>query len=206
MARSLTNELRTYCCIAASTALHRDKDTAMSIKRAIRSGFSLLKVKEVILQNYLFCGFPTAIEGLIQLQAVVKKMNVVDKNYEERRDSVAIVSDGERLCRTVYGDHYEKLIANMRALSPDLHQWMIAEGYGKVLSRPVLNPVERELCVIVVLAALGRERQFRSHIHGALHVGASEALVHQAIRVLRPMVPKSRYRNAENLIQNVLKS
>ncbi len=77
------------------------------------------------------------------------------------------------MCRRIYGKHYEKLVENMHQLHPDLGEWMIWEGYGKVLSRPFLSPRVRELLIVAMTAVLQVERQFHSHVKGALHVGAS---------------------------------
>jgi 4-carboxymuconolactone decarboxylase len=52
---------------------------------------------------------------------------------------------------------------------------MIVEGYGKVLGRPALDLRRRELCVVAACAALGQDRQLHSHLHGAIHAGASHA-------------------------------
>ena len=54
---------------------------------------------------------------------------------------------------------------------------MIVEGYGKVLSRPALDLARRELCIVAACAASRQERQLHSHLHGALHAGASKAAI-----------------------------
>src|ERR1035437_4861434 len=60
-----------------------------------------------------------------------------------------------------------------RAVSPALDEWMIVEGYGKVLSRAGLDLGRRELCIIAACAAAGQDRQLHSHLHGALNAGVS---------------------------------
>ena len=68
--------------------------------------------------------------------------------------------------------------AEMMALST-------AHLFGEVWARPGLSLRDRELITISVIAALGRERQLRLHLRGALNVGLSraeliEALMHLA--------------------------
>jgi 4-carboxymuconolactone decarboxylase len=58
---------------------------------------------------------------------------------------------------------------------------MIVEGYGKVLSRPALDLKRRELCIVAACATAGQDRQLHSHLHGALHAGASPAEVRDAL-------------------------
>ena len=43
----------------------------------------------------------------------------------------------------------------MNLLHPDLAQWMIMEGYRKVLSRDVLSLKEREVLNVAILTTLG---------------------------------------------------
>jgi 4-carboxymuconolactone decarboxylase len=72
---------------------------------------------------------------------------------------------------------YEKLRVNISKLHPALDNWMITDGYGKVLSRSGLDLVRRELCVVAICALAEQDRQLHSHFHGALNVGATQAQV-----------------------------
>ncbi|MBI1808479.1 MAG: carboxymuconolactone decarboxylase family protein [Gemmatimonadetes bacterium] len=103
-------------------------------------------------------------------------------------DSYADVFDwrvsGEATCATVYGRFYAKLRDNIRALHPALDDWMIVDGYGKVLSRPGLDLARRELCIVAACVATAQDRQLHSHLHGARHAGVSDATVLEALRAL----------------------
>ena len=76
-------------------------------------------------------------------------------------------------CQRVYGEKSEKLISNIKEFSPDLAEWLVLEGYGKVLGRKGLSLKERELSIVAVLTVLGFEDQLYSHINGAFRAGAS---------------------------------
>jgi len=76
------------------------------------------------------------------------------------------------------------MIGKMRSFHPELAEWILEDGYGKVLSRPVLSIRERELIVVAVLAALRLPLQLESHARGAVRVGATEREV-AAMRKLR---------------------
>lgn len=137
-----------------------------------------LEVEETLLQAYLFVGFPTVLNAFFAWRGVAGPpgapgAGAVDPSERRRL--------GEALCRRVYGSAYEKLRENVRALHPDLDRWMVEEGYGEVLSREGLDPVTRELCVVGLLAAAGHRRQLRSHLHGALNVGAERDAVGAAL-------------------------
>ena len=81
----------------------------------------------------------------------------------------------------MYGPFYKRLRHNIRQLHPALDAWMIVEGYGKVLSRPALDLRRRELCIVSACALARQDRQLHSHLHGAIHAGASPAEVYGAL-------------------------
>jgi 4-carboxymuconolactone decarboxylase len=64
-----------------------------------------------------------------------------------------------------------------------MEQWMVTEGYGKVLGRPGLDLGVRELCIVALLAVLGVPVQLYSHLRGALHAGAPPTAVDEALTV-----------------------
>jgi 4-carboxymuconolactone decarboxylase len=69
--------------------------------------------------------------------------------------------------------------------SADMMQLSTSHLFGEVWSRPGLSLRDRELITISVIAALGRERQLRLHIQGALNAGLTkdeivEAFMHLA--------------------------
>lgn len=133
----------------------------------LRDAGRTLEVEEVLLQSYLFLGFPVALEGLRRW-----RLRGVEPPDPALPDDWALwVTRGERTCRTVYGSKYEALRRNVRRLHPDLDRWMVAEGYGKVLARPALDLDVREICIVAMLVVLGARRQLRSHLQGALNAG-----------------------------------
>jgi 4-carboxymuconolactone decarboxylase len=99
---------------------------------------------------------------------------------------------GEVVCARVYGGQYGRLRENVARLHPELAEWMVTEGYGKVLGRPGLALEVRELCIAVLLAGLDAEPQLRSHLRGALLVGATPAEVGEALELAAEVLPPGR--------------
>ena len=157
----------------------------IAAKRALvaarRAGASRVAAEEAALMLMLYAGYPAALEGLRVLHAVWPGRARASDRGAPRRWRTA----GERLCRSVYGSKYPRLIANVRALHPDLATWMVEQGYGRVLSRPAMAARERELFAVAVLAALGWERQLLSHLIGARRLGASVAVLRRAFEIGR---------------------
>jgi alkylhydroperoxidase/carboxymuconolactone decarboxylase family protein YurZ len=96
------------------------------------------------------------------------------------------------------------MMAHMRRLSPDLADWILWEGYGKVLGRPRLSARLRELCVIPVLAITGALPQLRAHIRGALNLGATPPEVRRALAQARPWVPVALDRTVATMRDSLL--
>lgn len=134
-------------------------------------------VEEVILQSYLFLGYPLALNAFAlwrEVSGVEAGVGAEDLwDVWERR--------GEEVCRKVYAGQYEGLRQNVRALHPDMERWMVVEGYGKVLGRGELDLVSRELCIAGLLVVLGTPRQLYSHLRGALNSGATGEQVERAL-------------------------
>jgi 4-carboxymuconolactone decarboxylase len=130
-------------------------------------------IEEVILQSYLFAGFPRALNAAREWRRSSGRAAPEHDPGERYAEWETWHADGEQTCATVYGAFYDRLRHNIRSLHPALDIWMIVEGYGKVLSRPGLDLTRRELCVVAACAAARQDRQLHSHLHGALHAGAS---------------------------------
>lgn len=144
-------------------------------------------VEEVILQTYLFAGFPRALNSAREWRRI-SGVSAPERDDYAIDDPALRQSQGEATCSTVYGRFYDRLRVNIHDLHPALDRWMVEEGYGKVLSRAPLDLARRELCVMAACAIAKQDRQLHSHLHGALHAGASETTVSSALNVIAPLL------------------
>ena len=152
-------------------------------------------VEELLLQSYLFAGFPRALNGMRAWRRVAGPAS----HQLEPPPCEATHATGERVCARVYGSMYDRLRLNVRELHPLLDDWMISEGYGKVLSRPQLDLPRRELCIMAACAATGQDRQLQSHLHGARNVGVTEPVIAEALQALSALVPAELLERATRL-------
>lgn len=145
-----------------------------------------LWVEEVLLQSYMFAGFPRALNAMREWRRI---SGLIAPTHDPDLDAANHVERGEAICAHVYGHFYDRLRVNVAALHPALDRWMVDTGYGDVLGRPGLDLARRELCIVGVCAAAGQERQLQSHLHGALHVGVPAAAVADAIDAVADLTP-----------------
>ena len=144
-------------------------------------------VEEVILQTYLFAGFPRALNAAREWRRISGRSAPAAADDRERA-VLDFSGRGEATCATVYGEFYDRLRVNIRGLHPALDRWMITEGYGKVLGRPLLDLARRELCIVAACAIARQDRQLHSHLHGALNAGAAAGVVTAALQVVAPLI------------------
>ncbi len=161
-------------------------------------------VEEIILQSYLFAGFPRALNA-------ARAWRSVSSRDAPEADENATVDDlelwreqGEETCRIVYGDMYEKLRENIRELHPALDEWMIVDGYGKVLSRPYIDLRTRELCVVAACATSGQQRQLHSHLHGALNAGSNAGELAAVLDALNDLISRDDLARYKQLLAKVV--
>jgi len=144
-------------------------------------------VDELLLQSVLMVGYPRTLVAA----GVWRRVSGTEAPGDDPglHESAAVWrTRGERTCRLVYRDNYERLRANVRRLHPALDDWMVVEGYGRVLSRPGLPLRLRELCTVAQVSILDTPHQLHSHLRGALHAGARPAELDEVLAIADPML------------------
>jgi 4-carboxymuconolactone decarboxylase len=160
-------------------------------------------VDELVLQSYLFSGFPRALNAAREWRRLSPSVSPGESAADPAR-AADWLARGEATCAAVYGPMYEKLRQNVFDLHPALDATMVMDGYGKVLGRPGLDLPRRELCIVAACAATGQDRQLHSHLHGALNVGVSAAALGAALDALAPTLGADRSRSARLLLARVV--
>ena len=167
----------TELVVSAAIAAARNDQAAIArwTKLASSSETLRLALYETLLQSYLFGGFPTALDALTTFSAVNGELQTSSPPTADVHNNEVFYKRGRELCARVYGSVYPKMMDRLSAITPDLSNWMILEGYGKTLSRPGLSTILRELAIVAMLANYKREQQLISHVRGAQNVGATAA-------------------------------
>ena len=175
--------------LAIAIATYRDEPVLRAaMVRAASSGINPVWVEELILQSYLFAGFPRTLNAAREWRRASRRPAPPADPDADPRNAPDWQARGETTCATVYGDSYERLRVNIRELHPALDAWMIVDGYGKVLGRPQLDLWRRELCIIAVCAVHEQDRQLHAHLHGALNAGTPPSAVDTVIDMVTPHV------------------
>lgn len=190
---ALDDDTRQLVRLSAAVTSGTEAEQRSAIAAA--AGVPALWVEELLLQSYLFAGFPRTLNAMREWRRVHPQPAAPRAGGTPE----AWRADGERTCAIVYGSFYERLRENIRHLHGALDDWMIMEGYGKVLSRPGLDLARRELCIVAACAAAGQDRQLHSHLHGALNAGVGPDAIGETIEALAGVVAAERLHTARLL-------
>ena len=173
---------------------------------ACTQGVDPVWVEEVILQSYLFAGLPRTLNAMREWRRLSGRVAPVeDEGANAERRVAEWRARGEETCAAVYADMYDRLRVNIAALHPALDAWMVVEGYGKVLGRPQLDLMRRELCIVAMCAVAKQDRQLQSHLHGALNVGATPEQVAGSLVAVGDMIGKTGLTRALTMLERVLR-
>ncbi|HUP18457.1 MAG TPA: hypothetical protein VM778_00740 [Gemmatimonadota bacterium] len=180
-----TAEAAALMRVGAAAAAGDTARLVEALEGAVRAGASVDHLEEIILQTYVFAGFPRAINAFYTWQGwLVRTGRTRGQIVHEPDSPEAWRRRGEELCRRVYGESFEALQARLARLHPALAEWTLVEGYGKVLSRPGPEAARREAAAVGALIALDADRQLASHLSGALHVGLPRDALETAARTV----------------------
>ncbi len=142
-------------------------------------GVKSSKIYETILQSYLFCGFPVTIESM----KIFNKVYIGFRNPKHDFNLPKYRISGVKNCQKIYKSNFNKLMDNFAGLSNELKEWMIIEGYGKVMGRDGLSLKTRELINTAMLTTKYFEHQLFSHIKGSINTGSTYKEILNVIKV-----------------------
>ncbi|NJK90159.1 MAG: carboxymuconolactone decarboxylase family protein [Myxococcales bacterium] len=175
-----------------------DDSRARSILRA-GTGLEPLALREAALMVHLFAGFPRMLEAFATIEAQRPEWLVADVS-ELRPETSPPFAAGEETFGLVYGSTALAVRARLEKLHPEAAAWVLGHAYGRVLSRPGLSLLDRELLAVASLVVLRAESQLKSHVRGAIRCGASPDLVGRVVESLVHHVDSERLAWARQLV------
>ena len=154
--------------------------------------------RECVLQAHVFAGFPRVVEayGVLAACGGLGELEPGEALGEPDRPA-----RGRELFERIYGRDAERVRAMLSAGHPDFARFIEGHAYGRILSRPGLEPRLRELLAVAALAALGQERQMASHARGAVRCGATPGEVRAAVEALADLIGAARLERAREVAQ-----
>ena len=194
---------RSLALYSAAIAL-ADAEALVSTQEICRQNSATVRqIYEVMLQSYLFLGFPRMLTAAEQLSKAGITSEVIPQSPRVTpSDFESWTVRGKQLCRRVYDSNYDTLRARVEAMAPEVFLWMELEGYGKVLSRPGLDVIDREMAIVACLMIENRPTQLHSHIRGAINVGAPREMLSDVVSDLRTVAADG-FQSAREIMQKL---
>ena len=189
--------------LAAAIAAGTEAEVRAALAAAAAAGAPSIWIDELLLQSYLFSGFPRALNAAREWRRL-SPTPAPSESAADPNDAARWLARGEATCAAVYGDMYDRLRRNVFDLHPALDAVMVMDGYGKVLGRPGLDLPRRELCIVAACAVTGQDRQLHSHLHGALNVGVAPSALQETVAALAPTLGPDGTRSVGLLLARVV--
>ena len=172
-----------------------DFDEVRAIRRAAPTDEPDRAWREAVLQTHLFCGFPRLVQAYGVFDAEGGLGDPEPDEYELEGDTSA---RGATLFDEIYSTAADKMRSRLDEFRPDFSTWIQEHAYGRVLSRPGLEPALRELLSVCVLVAMDQPAQFESHARGALRLGATQEELQRALDVVAALAPNAHIERARS--------
>lgn len=171
--------------VAALCALgHAPSQLKVHMRATINIGCTPEEIHELILQLSVYCGFPAAMNAMMQLKALAEEMGLAREEGEHhslRLDE----QKGEQILEQLVPGQMEKFEKHLGTISPELIQMTTGYAFGAVYNRKALSPADRELIIIAALGAMGTcEQQLKWHLQAAINLGISLQQLKDIIHLL----------------------
>lgn len=89
---------------------------------------------------------------------------------------------GWKKLREINDEAAERLMENLKEITPDLGRYILEFPFGDIYSRPGLDLKSREIATVAALTVLGNAQpQLKDHINGALNVGCTREEIIEVI-------------------------
>ncbi|WP_260141720.1 carboxymuconolactone decarboxylase family protein [Elizabethkingia anophelis] len=140
---------------------------------------------------------------ILFLLLIVVKSNSQVKSIENM-PSERFKKGWEKL-KEIDGETGEKVIENLKDISPDLGVYIIEYAFGDIYSRDGLDLKSKEIAVVAALTAMANARpQLKVHLNGALNTGSSVSEIKEVILQMSVYSGFPGSINAMNALREVL--
>ena len=108
--------------------------------------------------------------------------------------------------KEIDGEAVEKIINELKDVSPELGNFIIEYAYGDIYSRKELDLKSKEIAIIASLTALGNAQpQLKFHINAGLNIGLTETEIKEIILLMSVYAGFPAALNGTAILKEVIK-
>jgi alkylhydroperoxidase/carboxymuconolactone decarboxylase family protein YurZ len=182
--------LRCLALLHGASCIGRFDAVAILLPLARRLGADERRLHEAALQVVAYGGYPRAIEALTLL-AAARAGQSTPPATSDADSAEPPAARGRGVWDAIYRGGADEVLATLERLAPGFSEWILRDAYGRILARPGLPLVERELLAVSALALMGLAAPLGSHVRGALRTGAAPDQVADILHTCRPLADAS---------------
>ena len=200
---NLNNEERELITVAALATMQTLPQLKAHVGAALNVGNSPLAIRETIYQCAPFIGFPRTLNAIGVFNEVVQ-----ERNIKLPLENAGTTTDADRhekglaIQTNLYGNEVKKAMASLPGEYKDIVPDTLTDFcFGDFYTRRGLTIKQRELLSLVILTALGAEKQLKAHVVGALKAGNDKETLLAAMVQAVPYVGLANAMTTVNLIK-----
>ena len=194
-ADTLSLRQQSIVAIAANTATGDLENLKIALARGLDCNMTVNEIKEVLVHDYAYCGFPRSLRGLQTFMQVLDKrkaqgiIDTVGRDVSPVSDSREKYTRGAELLEKLSGAPKDAPKTGYAAFAPVIEQYLKEYLFCDIFERDLLTWQERELATVSILAALGEgvEPMLRSHSAICLRQGMTEKQLRQMTEIVNEM-------------------
>ena len=200
---NLSTKDRELITVVALSTLQTLPQLKAHVNAALNVGNSPLEIREAIYQCAPYIGFPRTLNAIGVFNEVAK-----ERGIKLPLDNASTTTDENRyekgweIQNQLYGDEVKKAMASL----PDIYANVVPDTlttfcFGDFYTRNGLSIKQRELLSLVILTALGAEKQLSAHVVGALKAGNDKETLLAAMVQAIPYIGLANAMTTINLIK-----
>ena len=201
---NLTHKEREMITVVSLATMQTLPQLKAHINAALNVENTPLEIREAIYQCAPFIGFPKTLNAIGVFNEVAKERNIklplenTGTTTDENRHL-----KGLEIQQKLYGDEVKKAMAKLPAEYKNVVPDTLTDFcFGDFYTRKVLDVKQRELLSLVILTAMGAEKQIEAHVVGAMRAGNDKEKLLAAMVQAIPYVGLPDAMTTINVIKN----
>lgn len=207
--QSLNAKQEKIATIAAFTASGELPELKKALNEGLDAGLTVNEIKEILVQMYAYAGFPRSLNGINTFMDVMKEREskgIKDETGKEpsplptNKSSIEL---GTEIQTNLVG---VPVTGEVYKFVPAIDEYLKGHLFGDIFGRDNLDFQNREIATIAALANMeGVNSQLQSHFNIGFNTGLTESQMKDLISVLQSEVGKKEAKNADGVLDKVLK-
>lgn len=199
--------------IASLTAKGDLENLKPALNNGLEAGLTVNQIKEVLVHQYAYCGFPRSIRGLQTFMEVMDERKSKGITDVLGNDATPIAQDkskyerGKAILADLTKAPQSGPLKGYSAFAPAIDAFLKEHLFADIFERDILTYAQRELVTIAVISTIGdADPMLQGHLSISLNVGISPEQLKEFITIIKKTAGRKKARSAKKVLAEVLKN